>query len=453
MVPWRGTTGPQPGRQGLVPGLAFALMALWLLVGATTPLAAHADEPAKGRVVFDIDDPPDLNYQVTDWLTFGAEIDAELFFRNNLDLDDGADDRLAGLTPELGLAFAFEFGPSLEAFLGAKLEQGVDFIAPGREPSREASLSIDEAYLTLKEPVAGLSLRIGRERIADSREWLVDQELDGVHAFARWENLCLELAANRLRLVDEDLLNRDRRERINNYFAIGRYAPNGDTEAGATILVRDNQAPGTDDLTYFAFQGRTTLADDWNFWLDAAHVRGREDGDQVRGTAVDAGTTYAPDLPLEPSVTLGFAFATGDDGPGDGVDHAYRQTGLQENRDAFNGVTRFSYYGEAFDPELSNMAILTAGLGIKPSEGSSLDLVYHRYWQHHASDFLRDSALEVEPGGSNRHLGDGLDLIFGLTELEPVEFELRLGAFFPGAAFEDSRDPAYSAVFETVIGF
>ncbi len=447
-MPWRGTTGLLAERKDLA-----LVLVLGLLPASAMLPTALADEPAKGRVVFDIDDPPDLNYQVADWLAFGAEMDAEFFFRNNFDLDDGEDDRLAGLTPEFGLAFALELGPSLESFFSLKFERGVDFVAPSREPPREASFSIDEAYLTFMEPVEGLSFRIGRQRMADDREWLVDQELDGVHAFARWDELGLELAANRFRLVDEDLLNRDPGEQINNYFAIGRYVPNGDTEASAYVLVRDNQSPGSDDLTYVGLQGRTTLVDDWNFWLDAAHVRGREDGTQVRGYAADAGATYAPDLPLEPSVTLGFAFGTGDDDSGDGVDHAFRQTGLQENRDAFNGVTRFSYYGEALDPELSNLAILTAGLGIKPSQGSSLDLVYHRYWQHHASDSLRNSALQVDPTGSSRHIGDEIDLIFGVSEFEQVEVELRLGAFFPGAAFKGSRDPAYIAVFETVFEF
>ena len=375
------------------------------------------------------------------------------FLQNDLDLDDGEDDRLAGLTPELGLAWGIELTPYADAYLDFFFEQGVDFIAPGSERHREASLVIDEAYLNLREPIDGLSFRIGRARVADDREWLFDQELDGVHLFTRWQDFGLELAANRFRLVDEDVLNHDDREEINNYFALGRFAPGEGLTLNPFVLVRDNQDPGTDDLTFFGLQARATLGDDWRLWLDTAHVRGREAGAEVRGTAVDAGATYALPVTLEPSVTLGFAFGSGDDDPDDGVDYAFRQTGLEENQDAFNGVAQFSYYGEAFDPELSNLAILTAGFGIRPSEGSSIDLVYHRYWQHHASDSLRGSALEAEPAGSNRHLGDELDLIVGVTEFAPLEIELRMGAFFPGAAFEGSRDPAYIAVLETVIEF
>ena len=47
--------------------------------------------------------------------------------------------------------------------------------------------------------------------------------------------------------------------------------------------------------------------------------------------------------------------------------------GLQENEADFGGAASFKDYGEVLDPELSNLAIFTVGLGLRPSEKFSLD--------------------------------------------------------------------------------
>ena len=100
---------------------------------------------------------------------------------------------------------------------------------------------------------------------------------------------------------------------------------------------------------------------------------------------------YHLDAPLSPHVILGYAFGSGNSDPDDDRDDAFRQTGLQGNETEVGGLTPFRYYGEAFDPELSNLSIFTAGLGTRPTPELSADLVYHYYLQDHAADELRDS--------------------------------------------------------------
>ncbi len=82
---------------------------------------------------------------------------------------------------------------------------------------------------------------------------------------------------------------------------------------------------------------------------------------------------YEFDHKLKPSVTLGYALGSGDDASTSDVDESFRQTGLQDNSAKFNGVTRLKYYGEVLNPELSNLSVLTAGVGIRPSPRSSID--------------------------------------------------------------------------------
>ena len=163
--------------------------------------------------------------------------------------------------------------------------------------------------------------------------------------------------------------------------------------------------------------------------------------------------TYAPKITWEPSVTLGFAFGSGDDDPDDNGDDSFRQTGLQENSASYNGVARFKYYGEALDPELSNLAVMTFGTGINPIDNGSLDLVYHYFLQHHAADGLRDSNLDVAPDGRHRELGHGLDLVLGYHGIDDLSAKVVVGAFFPGLAFPDDADNAYHASFELQFAF
>ena len=187
------------------------------------------------------------------------------------------------------------------------------------------------------------------------------------------------------------------------------------------------------------------LDSDTEYWLDAAIARGRSNrGRAIRGFGLDLGLTRELDLPLRPSLSLGFAFGSGDENRRDGIDRDFRQSGLQDNAAKLGGITSFKLYGEALEPELSNLKIATAGLGIRPTRNSSVDVVYHYYWQHHADDDIRDSNLDRDPDGQHHQLGHGLDLVMGFRPTPAVKIEAVMGRFFPGAAFADrnGRSPA-----------
>jgi len=430
----------------------FVLVSLWLsqALGAEEPEDMN---PEDKRILFDIEDPPELNYALGEQLSFGAELDTEFLYERNFDLDSSDNQDLARLTPELAVSFGLDLGPQVDAFLEIHLERGVDFRAPDDEPSQETKLIIDEVYLTFSEVVENLSFQVGRVRMRDRREWLFDQELDGVRAFLRLQPFGLELSVNREQLFDEDLLNGDSVTKIDNYLAVGRYRPDDVFAANAYVFHRDNRDQDSDDLTFVGLQSIADWPGGGGLWLDTAYVFGREEGTKIGGFGLDTGITLVPDTSFGLSGTLAFAFGSGDSDPDDGKDHAFRQSGLQENRDGFNGITRFSYYGEVLDPELSNLIILTAGLGVLPGDRTSLDLVYHRYWQHEASDSLREAAIDADPNGRRRHLGDEIDLVLGMSEIENLDIEAAVGAFFPGDAYSSDRDPAFVVRLEATIEF
>jgi len=126
---------------------------------------------------------------------------------------------------------------------------------------------------------------------------------------------------------------------------------------------------------------------------------------------------------------------------------------LQDNNARFNSLSSFKYYGELFEPELSNMLITTLGFGLRPSKKKSIDFVYHKYNQHRADDDIRDSNLDTDPNGLSRDLGQEVDIIVGYRPSKDVLLEINLGAFFPGNAFLPSAGNAYFGAAEFRIKF
>lgn len=102
----------------------------------------------------------------------------------------------------------------------------------------------------------------------------------------------------------------------------------------------------------------------------------------------------------------------------------------------------FPYLGVTLEPELSNLSVLTTGIGFLPHERISIQLLYHQYRQQHASDTLRDSNLDADPNGVDQDLGYGVDLAIGAELTDTIEIEALAGLFQPGDAFEDDSDSA-----------
>jgi len=203
--------------------------------------------------------------------------------------------------------------------------------------------------------------------------------------------------------------------------------------------------------------GRVKLGDPGRiyYWLDAAGVSGKDtftdySGERdkrivasretvdVLGAGFDIGGIWETTLPGQPSFMLGYAFGSGHSDDTELRDRGFRQTGLQDNNDRLRGVVSFRYYGEQLDPELSNLHIVTAGVGFRLFEQSSINLVYHHYRQVQAAPFLRDADVRREPLGVHEEIGDEIDLIFGWEDLEPVELKFVASAFRAGKAFGPS---------------
>lgn len=394
--------------------------------------------PVSAAEVFDPQEPPETRYRLAPSLTFGAEINLDYEFRRNLDLDKRRDDAVSLLTPELSLAWSFDPDPAFQAFLNLVVSR--EFVlaegSVGAGVNGDVELEVKEAFFRLGPLPGGLAVQIGRQRFEDERNWLYDEELDAIRFRYQRGTLAVELSASRNGLVRKDLLSNADREQTNNYVLHASYRLLREIDLEGYAIVRDNRVADRQRPFFLGVRSRGEPVEDLDYWLELGYVGGRDGPNRIRGWGVDLGVTYELQVGPKPAVTLAVAFGSGDRDPDDGLDRSFRQTGLQENEADFGGAASFKYYGEVLDPELSNLAIFTVGIGVRPSETFSLDLVYHYYVQHRASTAMRNAGIDAEPSGRSRRLGSELDLILGLVELwNRVEVKVVLGYFIPGAAF------------------
>ena len=339
----------------------------------------------------------------------------------------------------------------------------------GSHEEESGSVRGGQAYLGLSSfPAPGLSLVVGRQKFYENRRWYYDNKnLDAVRLFGDYGPVAFQASISR-DLFDETRNPRDRD--TTNRIAEVRWDLNQNVELHAFYLDREDR---TELRNSPKILGLRILGDPGaylEFWADLAGEGGTRGGldsltgevivREVRAHALDVGLIYRPRVAWDPSVTASFALGSGDDElalpPGQkprGADGTFRQSGLQRNRGSLNGVVSFHYYGEALDPELTNLRIQTLGGGLRPVRTVSLDLLFHRYRQDMASTRLENTELGVDPMGLDPRLGSEWDLVVGYEPLKELEFRLTGGYFRPGQAFPDSAGPMTVATFQAKFRF
>lgn len=410
-------------------------------------------------------------------LILGGEVELETESELNFDLNDDSHEDTVTLTVSTELEANLKFPRYLELFGEVKFNSRHFILDEPGDNEDDTDFEMGENWIFLKDLFKGhLGLKAGRQDFDDVREWVYDEDLDAVRLFLDFENLGVEAA------VTEQLVDvRPRDSDVTNYVLYASYEPVKRVFVDAYLLIRDDHSrvaelrdPEDSDPIWLGLRSHGRLVARYGpmagrvrvkYWLDAAYLTGesvtvskaliKEPTRDLRAYGVDGGATFTfRKTALEPSITGGFALGSGDSTPNDGVDKQFRQTGFQGNNARFNGVESFRYYGELFDPELSNLQIFTAGVGIKPTKKSSIDLIFHHYRQDELATRIRDSNLDADPNGRDRTLGQEIDLIFGWHLNKRFEIELDVASFFPGGAFDaPANDPATFVKLELELNF
>jgi alginate production protein len=329
------------------------------------------------------------------------------------------------------------------------------------------------------------ALQVGRVELVDRRAWWWDDELDAarlLYSSGTWR-LDTGLAREVARASSLESGIAPKVQGVTRWFgqATWQHAPrhtmdffwlharDNSARPAARSVVANEDASDPSDLTanWIGLRASGELrANDGprlSYWADTAVLRGREalteytEGGSgqftaaststrpLRGQAIDIGATGIFPVVLRPSFTIGYARGSGGQRSA-ALDANFRQTGLQENKARIAGVKRLRMYGELLQPELSNLAVSTLGLGVRVLNNSSVELIGHRYRQPVPSSVLPGSRLGTDPQGISGDIGRELDLVVALREWRQLELTLKWSVFKPGAAFAANRRDAAHAI-------
>ena len=435
-------------RNSLLAGLARAV-----ITGGTACAvvlmanAAVADKAVKPEVGFDLDRIPRTPLEIGPWVNVGSELRFDSDYLVDFDLDRSMNDNVALFAPRAEFYLSIEPDDSAQVFMRLQYLEAFALTFDPDEWKRNTRVELEELFLLLPEVWDNTSIQVGRQRTRDPREWLFDQEFDSLRVYWRNNPFAVQAFAGGINLIPRRLNEADRMDDTMNYFLGGYFAPAEDSQMGVYGFLRDDLGDGGESQYFIGLQGSGRTDFNLGYWFEGAYVGGHDGGREIDGYGGDVGLYYVVPAPLKVTLAGGFAYGTGDGDLSDGVDGNFRQTGLQDNSGRFRGLTNFNIYGELFDPELSNMAIYTAGLGFRPTSKSSIDLVYHWYHQAVAVPGLRDVRIGADPNGIDTDLGSELDVIIGIREIKNLRIELVGAVFFPGGAFPGA-DNAYLAELE-----
>ena len=429
---------------------------------AKSGLSGPSKSKPGDKAEFDFDSPPETGIILTPELSFGVSVELEYKLEKDRDLETRDRDDTDFLESVLDLALTYTPTERIRAFVNIGTSW-LNIEDERHDEDSEIKLALEQAFVSYNM-LKGLNLKIGRQRIKDKREWVYDENLDAIRLTYEFSNVAFDLSVSEKN--HKDLIGRHgKNERVYNYVLFGKYTPFKKTKIGAYVFIRDGyEKKKQENPIFYGLQLRGEVLDNLDYWLEFAHVRGRSEGEfieirgrresnKIRGFGFDSGFTYEFDVPLKPSIVLGYAFGSGDDNPSDRVDRNFRQTGLQDNNTKLNGISKLRYYGEMFDPELSNLAIATGGFGIRPMKKASIEFVYHYYRQHKRFGEIRDDDIREDPDGLNKILGQEVDMVAAYKSKKHIKTSLTVGYFMPGQAFSREADNSFIAEFDIQFEF
>ena len=418
-------------------------------------------------------------------LVIGGEVGINSRFRKDLRLDPQRDDDRLDLTADFQLELFYKLASNL--FLFAELGGGSDteiYRQGGRDRSITRALGRGETWLFWGDiGGGGLSFQIGRQNYQDRREWWWDENLDSIRFYYNQPFFHTELAVAQefaVTATDEGRIDPQQRnvlralgrarwewadKQVLSVFFLHQY-DHSKTERIGDLVTEEYVDANDTTMTWAGLRSLGKLEFDdigeFAYWMDTAWVGGKEiefdhedvsegvirvesiDRRHIQGWAVDVGLTWETGLPLDPSFTFGYAIGSSD----------FRQTGLHDNNNRFNGVDRFRYYGEILRPELANLHIGTVSAGIPMLDNSSVEFVYHYYHQVNARDVMRSSRISADLTGTSGEIGHEWDLVIGLEEWQHLELEFVAGMFRAGSAYgELEGNMAYLVLFKANYNF
>ena len=397
-------------------------------------------------------------------------------YRKDFKLEDNTEDDILKVYHEIELELSYDIGDSVKLFLDIKPFYKKELYLENGNPDRETrGLKRGETWIYFSDLfISNFSFQLGRQKFNEQREWWWNEDMDAVRIYYESGRLLMEigiaeeLAGNStikdgidpedkdvLRIPGHAGLNWAEHQQVDLFFLYSN--DHSGTGSDLEIIKRDQKDKSDADLIWTGARSlgrwKNRSAGQLYYWIDAAIVFGKEksidydrvnenkyivdsvDERDINAWAADAGATWETYLPWQPVITIGYAVGSGDSDTDSGTDRTFRQTGLHDNDSRFQGVNSFHYYGELLRPELSNLPILTASIGLKFLQKSSVEFLYHHNRQDHAAPYMRKARIKAKPLGNDKSIGREWDIVTGIEEWRHVDLELAAALFSAGDAF------------------
>ncbi len=323
-----------------------------------------------------------------------------------------------------------------------------------------------------------LSAKVGRMTFRDKQTWWYDNELDALKLFHKETLLSWELSFAG-RLSDERANAGDQRVSLKGTKTViahldyqyyyqhhlelfGVHENNGqDKYPLGAVVGFDNVITEYRKMSWLGARAHGEFDEQYFYWGNIAYVKGdaqnlgftnNADGlSQVtsvnnisaNGLGFDFGGLYKAH-----NYGFGFSYAYGQGESGS--QGLFLQPSSSNNKGYILGKTRYRYYGEMLDPELSNIQILSLYAGTIAFENTYLEFNYHKYTQNIASAQLKSSNLITQTNGLSKDIGQGVDVIWGGKFDSRQEVQLIISGFFGGGAFANvsQKKDGYRAVID-----
>lgn len=384
-----------------------ALCVVW-----SAPAEAGKKKPRYlGAPVFDIDKRKKTKNTLNDWAAYSAYASIRYSGERNLRLDDDAADKSDKYSAYLGLAARIE---PVDGWIGfTHLEAELTRRETHKSGSTTKKVHIKEAVVAHKLDERS-TISAGRMRFSDARKWMTDASVDGVHYGFKGKSLTLDLAA----------FSGTRKN--NGRYALAHVSKFNETRMlGGFAIFETREGEERAHISgYWSDKPSETLS----YTLNAGVVLGDAANGQNFGVAADARVIKKlSDHEWNPQLTLGLAAGS----------KGFQQTQLHSNKTYDYGQTQFNRYGYVYQPQLTNMAVATVGVGIRPSRMFSLDLTAHAYAQVEKMTGMPAARVSGEANGEHAFLGTELSLVGAWRPTRKSKLEIGLSAFLPGPAYEN----------------
>ena len=376
----------------------------------------------------------ELHTQLREELSFSSRRNPELDARDDVSEEDRDD-----LSHQL--RGRMSWSPNARVTTVVDMSHRVRNRDPGvGDSSTRGQLRLREGWVLFRDVAFGFDVQVGRQDFEEPREWLFDDDLDGIRLYRRFGPALLQASVSRSFDLGLESTSSRNRAATNQILYLSNLA--GPRHYAAYVVHRDFGPERGERATHQGVRSSGRLGDHWRFWSELSLLTGDRDGREVEAWGGDVGLRWRGRGALRPTVTLGWAQGEGDDGSSS-MDRRFRQTGLQDNNSRVGGGSFVRYYGELINPELSNLRISTVGFGFEIARRTTLELIAHHYRQDVASRRLTNTDLERRPNGVDPDLGWELDAVLSLRSFRKIDVEL-VGAWFRhgGGFAADEADDA-----------